>query len=290
MSGKFQPERRRESLMQQRLRKSRGEEVDEWYGDDDDDDEMTPPYVHPASGSIFSHYGGLGVGTGCAPTMFYILLLGVGVLAIFFLFAPPLLRLGNPLDKFNIQLPALVASPTPSIRSTASVVVRIQELKRLETTSYTVEKVIEAGIEGNAFEELLFGDRLLLIAHGTVIAGLDLSRLQEEDMSISEDGTTITIRLPPVEIFSATLDNTKTRVYDREQGLLAATNKDLETLARQTAEQEILRAACEEGIMERATSDGRRTIEHLMRMLDFEHVEIKADSVPSCPDNLNNTE
>lgn len=286
MSNKFNSERRRESLMQQRLRRSRGEDVEEWYGDDYDDDEMMPPYIHPTSGSIFSHYGGLGVGTGCAPTMFYILLFGVSILAIIFLFAPSLLSQGNPLDRFNIQLPGLVASPTPTIRSTASVVVRIQELKRLETTSYTVEKVIEAGIEGNAFEELLFGDRLLLIAHGTVIAGLDLSRLQEEDISISEDGKTVTIRLPPVEIFSATLDNNKTRVYDREQGLLAATNKDLETLARQTAEQEILNAACEEGIMERATSDGRRTIEHLMRMLDFERVEIKADSVPSCPDHL----
>ena len=115
------------------------------------------------------------------------------------------------------------------------------------------------------------------------MAGLDLSLLQPGDVTISEDRKTVTIRLPPVQIFSASLDNTNTRVYDREKGLLATTDKDLETIARQTAEAEILQAACEADIMERATTDARRSVEQLLRMLDFERVEIVADPVPACP-------
>jgi hypothetical protein len=213
-------------------------------------------------------------------------LLGLGILTIVFLFSASLPGyFTNPLTEFVARIQGIAAAPTPTTRSSAAVVTRIRQLNRIETTSYTVEKVFEASIQGNVFQNILFGDRLLLIAHGVVVAGLDLDDLEADDITISEDGKTITINLPPVEIFSATLDNTRTRVYDREKGLLATSDKDLETTARQKAEAEILQAACEYNIMQRATTDARRSIEQLMMMLDFERVEIVADPVPPCPEH-----
>jgi hypothetical protein len=71
-------------------------------------------------------------------------------------------------------------------------------------------------------------------------------------------------------------------VYVRNRGLFAPENKDLETLARQAAEAQILAAACEGGIMERATDDGRRAMEQLLSLLEFESVQVITAAPGSC--------
>src|SRR3989338_6907977 len=65
----------------------------------------------------------------------------------------------------------------------AAVIKQIQSLQRLETASFTIEKIIDAGASGdNVFQRLLFGDKILLIAHGQAIAGFDLSLVSEKDI------------------------------------------------------------------------------------------------------------
>ena len=71
---------------------------------------------------------------------------------------------------------------------------------------------------------------------------------------MSGDGKRLTIKLPPVEIFSVDLDNDKTRVYSRETWLKRP-NPNLENEARQGGEAKILATACEDGVMRRATED-----------------------------------
>src|SRR4030042_709160 len=91
-------------------------------------------------------------------------------------------------------------------------------LARVETIQYTVEKVITAESGQGPFG-FLFGDRLLFIAHGVVIAGVDLGQLKPEDVWLDAEGRAY-LHLPEAEIFVATLDNGKSYVYDRETGLL----------------------------------------------------------------------
>src|SRR3974390_1966798 len=58
-----------------------------------------------------------------------------------------------------------------------TVVRQIQQLQRLETVRYTMDKII-SGEHQNAFlPKFLAGDRLLLIVHGEVIGGVDLATL-----------------------------------------------------------------------------------------------------------------
>lgn len=281
-----QPPQRRETIMERRLRKARGEEVEDTFADMHDDGEQGYDSMHPPAGIGMPHYVGP-AGTGCNQGLVIggVAILAIIVLALFFSTQVEHLTDLIPAPFGNIgSMPEVLASPTPTLRTDAAAVVRrVQQLQRLEVTSYTIEKVIEAGVDGNAFQNLLFGDHLLLIAHGTVVAGLDLSTIAIDDVTVSEDGTSITIQLPPVQVFNITLDNSKTRVYDRQQGLLAPTNKDLETLARQAAEDEIVKAACEDGLMQRATNDGQHAIEKLFGLLEFEQVEVLPAQVPPCP-------
>jgi hypothetical protein len=139
-------------------------------------------------------------------------------------------------------------NPTPTIiADPVTYINEIRALARLETIQYSIEKVITGETGGGTFQTL-FGDKILFVGHGTVIAGIDMEKLQPEHMRF-ENGV-LTVRLPPAEVFIATLDNEKSYVYDRETGILAKPDVNLETLVRQRAEEEILRAAIEDGILE----------------------------------------
>jgi hypothetical protein len=179
-------------------------------------------------------------------------------------------------------IPAAV--PTPTIISGDAVVQQIRRISRLETTTYTIERVIEARQSDPVWPDWLRGDRLLLIANGTVIAGVDMEKLQAEDVVVSADGKAVTITLPSAEIFNADaiLNNAKTRVYDRQQGLLAPPNANLETDARRAAEGQLLAAACEEGIMARATEDAREAVATMLSLFELE-ATVVARPAPPCP-------
>jgi hypothetical protein len=141
-------------------------------------------------------------------------------------------------------------NPTPTIiPDPVTYINEIRALSRLETIQYSIEKVITAEVGQGTFG-FLFGDKLLFVAHGVVIAGIDMEKLQPTDMRL-ENGA-LYVKLPPAEIFIATLDNDKSYVYDRDTGALTKGNVDLETIARQAAEDEIRKAALEDGILTQA--------------------------------------
>jgi hypothetical protein len=143
--------------------------------------------------------------------------------------------------------------PTPTIiPDPITYINEVRALARLETIQYSVEKVITGETGGGTFKSL-FGDKILFVGHGTVIAGIDMEKLKPEDMHY-ENGV-LTVKLPPAEIFIATLDNEKSYVYQRDTGILAKPDINLETLVRQNAEDEIRKAALEDGILAQAQTN-----------------------------------
>jgi hypothetical protein len=173
-----------------------------------------------------------------------------------------------------------VLHPTPTIYpDPVTVVLQVRSLARLETAQYTIEKVITAET-GQGVLAPLFGDRLLFVAHGEIIAGVDLSRVAEQDVIVSPDGR-LTLILPAAEVFVSTLDNDKSYVYDRQTGILTRGDINLETQARQVAEDEIRKAALEDGILTLAQSNAKTFIEKLLRSLRFTDVSVvQATPVP----------
>lgn len=153
-----------------------------------------------------------------------------------------------------------------------TVIKELRSLNRLETASFTIEKIIDAGTSGNALQEFLYGDRILLIAHGQIIAGIDLSKLTDNDVRIS--GSTITLTLPAPEILVTTLDNGQTRVYDRRQGLLSKGDKNLESSARQVAVDTITDAACKGNILQHASDNARKQLMAFLKALGFTTITI----------------
>lgn len=153
-----------------------------------------------------------------------------------------------------------------------SVIKEIRSLGNLETASYSIEKIVEAGEDNNRIQDLLFGDKLLLIANGKVVAGVDLSQIAEKDVLVEGDNLSIT--LPKPTILSSNLDNSQTKVYDRTQGYLNRGDKDLETTARKSAEAAITRAACEAGILSEARENAIKRIKQLFGFAGFTTIEV----------------
>ena len=175
-----------------------------------------------------------------------------------------------PLSEANQAMQTQVSQllhPTPTIiPDPVTYITEIRALARLETIQYSVEKVITAEIGQGSFD-FLFGDKLLFVAHGVVIAGIDMGKLEPQHMRY--EGGALYVILPPAEVFIATLDNQKSYVYNRETGIFTQGVNDLETLARQTAEQEILKAAMEDGILAQAQINAEAYLLRFFTALGF---------------------
>jgi hypothetical protein len=179
----------------------------------------------------------------------------------------------SPVMGANAQLRTQVSGflhPTPTIiPDPVTIINEVRSLARLETIQYSIEKVITAETGQGSFG-FLFGDKLLFVAHGTVIAGIDLAQLTSQDLRL--DGKVLTVQLPEPEIFVATLDNDKSYVYDRQKGLLNSGVTDLETKARQVAEQEIAEAAISDGILSEAKLNAENYLTRLFKTLGYQEV------------------
>ena len=157
--------------------------------------------------------------------------------------------------------------------SQPAVVNRIQRLQRLETVVYTMDKLVTGAKENPIFPDFLAGDRLLLMAHGEVVAGIDFSTMKSEDVRV--DGRHIHLHLPAAQVFRTRIDSAKTRVYSRQTGLLVPTDPNLETQVRQEAERQMQEAALADGILRSAQQNGASTISSLLQVLGFEKIDFE---------------
>lgn len=175
-----------------------------------------------------------------------------------------------PLTQANNALQTQVADllhPTPTIiPDPVTIIHEVRALARLETIQYTVEQVITAE-QNQGTLGFLFGDKLLFVAHGTVIAGIDMSKIAPEHMQL-QNGT-LYVTLPAAEVFIVALDNQKSYVYDRETGLFTKGNINLEAEARQAAEQKILQAALDDGILNVAQTNAEAFLSKFFESLGF---------------------
>lgn len=176
----------------------------------------------------------------------------------------------QPLAQANSAMQTQVSqlmNPTPTIiPDPVTYITEIRALAKLETIQYSVEKVIRAE-QGEGTFGFLLGDKLLLVAHGRVVAGIDMGKIAPEHLRY--EGGVLYVTLPPAEVLHYYLDNEKSYVYDRQTGLLTRPSQDLETLARQSAEQEILKAAMEDGILEQAQANAEAFLIKFFAALGF---------------------
>ncbi|HMI88496.1 MAG TPA: DUF4230 domain-containing protein [Polyangiaceae bacterium] len=158
--------------------------------------------------------------------------------------------------------PGAVAGPV--VRPTATILMAVKDLARLETNELHLEKVIDLTDKQSRFFGLIdTADAILLIAAGDVTVGIDLTKLQSSDVEVDRATGTARLTLPPPEILSVRLDEQHTYVYRRTVGLLAERNDQLESKARQEALRAIEEAARHTDVMEKARRQAERQLQQL---------------------------
>jgi Protein of unknown function (DUF4230) len=154
-----------------------------------------------------------------------------------------------------------------------TVVRQIQQLQKLETVSYTMDKIIGGARDNPYLPKFLAGDRILLVVHGEVVAGVNLANIKGTDVSVQ--GHNISLRLPTAEVFSTRIDNAKSRVYSRDTGLFSSPDPNLESEVREEAERQLQQSAVVDGILKSADQNARNTVRGMLTGLGFTQVALQ---------------
>jgi uncharacterized protein DUF4230 len=204
---------------------------------------------------------GSGLGTTLVLALVIVLVsvgLGVGISRFDFVRAVPILG------------PLLEEKPART--TTGPVVVEgVRGLDQLATVRWTESVPVTRQSGGDVLDRLFSGEEVLVIATGEVEAGVDLSEIGKDDVRV--EGDTVTMRLPEPEILSSSLDEEKTRVYDRDfSPLNVRPDDELVEEARLRAIEKVEEIARENGILETAEANAENSIRAFVTTLGFEEV------------------
>jgi len=164
----------------------------------------------------------------------------------------------------------------------SALVTRVRALNRLETATMRVVHVSTITQSYELVPNTLAGDQLTFFAAGDVIAGIDLSQLKQEDVRRDSDGTII-VRLPASQVLVTRVDNRESRVINRKTGFFRRADMNLESRARQYAEQGIRNEALNKGILTLASQNAEVKVAELLHMFGFQKVRCEAVGAPPSP-------
>ena len=175
-----------------------------------------------------------------------------------------------------------VTGPSERQMDLGTLVTRVRSLNRLETIAM---RVVHVGTITQSYEFIpnaIAGDEVTLYSAGDVIAGIDLSLLQQRDVHREPNGT-IVVKLPPPQILVTRVDNRETHVISRKTGVFRRADPQLEGRARQFAEQSIRNQAIKQGILETAAQNGELRIAELLHTFGFPRVRFETTAALPSP-------
>jgi hypothetical protein len=148
-----------------------------------------------------------------------------------------------------------------------TVVMQVQKLSQLVTVRYRIQRVVGM----TEAKEPVGEDSILLMVEGDVGAGVDLHALKASDVAEDADGD-MTLTLPAPSILNASIDEKKTKVWDRHITWWTPWvnyDPDLEHKARLKALDEMRQAALDMGILEQAKTNAQSAVRDLFAALGW---------------------
>jgi len=152
--------------------------------------------------------------------------------------------------------------------SPATIVTEVRKLNQLVTVQFSIQRVV-----GIREPKVPVGEEsILLMVQGEVLAGVDLDRLRDRDVTYGGDRS-VTVALPPARLFKSFLDESQTKIWDRHITWWTPWvpyNPDLEHKARLQAISDVRDAALKMGILERAQRNAEASIRELFSTLNLQ--------------------
>ena len=168
--------------------------------------------------------------------------------------------------------------PEETVDVRTVVVEQVREVSELTTAVFTMEAVVPAQSDRKLGEVTIGKTNLLYVAYGEVRAGVDLEELTTADVTPSETGTQIKLRLPAPEILDTKIDVSRSSVYDYSRGFLNLgpdRAPELQSLAQQEALLKVEQAAREQCILDQANDRAVLVVTQLLQASGFSEVTIE---------------
>jgi hypothetical protein len=187
-------------------------------------------------------------------------------------------------------LPSLIPALNPFEEETVDrsgpvLLKSLEDLSQYRAASANLQVVVDVEQDTELVPSFIKGERTLFVAAGNVDAAVDFGALGRtpEAVQVSDDRKVVTLTLPAAQLTEATLDQERSRVYDRDRGALdrlgdalsddgGADQQELYVLAERKLREA---AAADPALLERAEENTRTMLEGMMRGLGFERVTVR---------------
>ena len=173
-------------------------------------------------------------------------------------------------------------------RSQPAVLKSIERIEEFRAASANLQVIVDIERDTRLLPDFLKGERTLFVAAGSVDAGVDLRRLRKDAIRVNEDRTEATITLPAPRLYEPRVDPSRSRVYDRDRGLLDRLESvfedspvdDRELFA--LSERKLLEAArADRDLLPTARRNTREMLTGLLRGLGFRRVTVRFEAPPT---------
>ena len=172
----------------------------------------------------------------------------------------------------------------PEVSVPTMVVNRIQGVSELTTAVFTMQSIVPTEKDRKLGNFTVGTTRLLYVAQGEVRAGVDLGAVTAEDVTVEEDTDSVVVKIPAAEILDSKLDVRESRVYDYDRGFLNLgpdAAAQLQSLAQQKTLNQVVSAACNQGILNQARDRAEMTIEELLTASGYRNVKVVSEVSPA---------
>jgi hypothetical protein len=175
--------------------------------------------------------------------------------------------------------------PEPQIDMQPMLVQQLRGISELTTAVFAMQTVVPASRDRTLGGYVIGRTTLLYIAYGEVRAGVNLGSIQPDDIQVN--GDTVSIRLPAPQILDSKIDVNRSKVYDYDRGFLGLgpdAAPELQDLAAQTTLQEIVQSACEQGVLETASTQAKETVSQLLKTAGYATsiIEVQPPAPETC--------
>ena len=167
---------------------------------------------------------------------------------------------------------AAVFEPEPYEEIGPVVISSLRDLSNLTTIETVQYTIVDKGTD-RGWLDWARGDSLQLFAVAKIGAGIDMSQITVRNVSLDDQGV-VEIVVPAAQIQYVSVDNDATQILDRETGLFTKGDPRLETDARQVAEEVLVQAALDEGILADAESNARQVLTDFLLGLGYRDVVV----------------
>lgn len=186
----------------------------------------------------------------------------------------------------SLALPNLFGTTTHE-QPNAVVLAQIDDLSEYQAATGRFQTIVDVDEDANLLPDWVKGEHKVLAAEGDVAASVDFSRLDENAITVSDDGRSVTVHVPSPTLDDAQLDRSSTRVIARDRGVLdrlddaltSGNPSDDDALYTRAADK-LGEAAAQSDLQDRAEANTRDFLAGLFQDAGYANVTVVFDPPP----------